>query len=196
MTKLVVRLQSSEFPETSFASQPKTMYRAGTGYCRIEEFPDLENGIHGLVIMNEPDTWMVNRLNKSAKHFVDEGPTFNCRMPVFVDQVRSVEDTKTKLMQLEFGRELAYFKRNGATESEGPVLQGKPTKAYSLEVEDCTLFLITTGTPERPVAIARDRAEPKNRETYWYGAFEQVPFDIKLFEKPQGVTIEDVKPEK
>ena len=62
MTKLIVRLESPEVPGQSFAAKPKTLYRAGTGYCRTEELPDPEHGIHGLMIINEPDVWMVNRL--------------------------------------------------------------------------------------------------------------------------------------
>lgn len=66
MTKLTVRLQSPDIPEESFAAKPKTMYRTGNGYCRTEELPDPEQGIHGLMIINEPDVWMVNLLTKAA----------------------------------------------------------------------------------------------------------------------------------
>ncbi len=106
MTKLVVHLQSPDVPEDSFGAKPKTMYRAGTGYCRIEELPDEEHGIHGLMIINEPDTWMVNLLAKTAQHYIDSGPTFNSRMPIFVfgQDIKSAEDLKRPAFQLEFGR--------------------------------------------------------------------------------------------
>ena len=84
MIKLAVRLQSPEVPGDSFAAKPKIMYRAGTRYCRTEEVPDPEHGIHGLMIFNEPDVWMVNLLGKTTQHYVDPGPTFNCRMPIFI----------------------------------------------------------------------------------------------------------------
>src|SRR5947209_3367332 len=71
MTKLVVRLESPDVPKTSFPALPKTMYRAGSRYCRIEELPDSEHGIHGLVVINEPDIWLANRLDKTAQHQVD-----------------------------------------------------------------------------------------------------------------------------
>src|ERR1035441_3745446 len=85
MTKLMVKSESPDTPKDSFASQPKRMYRTGTGYCRIEENPDPEHGIHGLMIINEPDVWMINRLDKTARHIVDAGPTFNCRLPIFAE---------------------------------------------------------------------------------------------------------------
>ncbi len=94
MTEFKVKLESTEIPKDSFSAQPKGMYRAGAGYCRSEENPDLENGIHGLLIMNEPDSWLINRLSKTARQMVDPGPTFICRMPIFakLEDIKSTDD--------------------------------------------------------------------------------------------------------
>jgi hypothetical protein len=193
MIKLAVRVQSPEIPEDSFAAKPKVMYRAGNRYCRTEEMPDRENLIHGLMIINEPDIWMVNLFPKIAQHLTDPGPTFNCRMPIFVygDEIKSAGDMNQPLFELEFGRELTYFTGRGATPKQGPVLRGKATMAYSTEVGDSLLLLFTTGTPEQPWAVIRQRG--KTREIIWYGVYEQLPFDPKLFGKPEGVKIEDAK---
>jgi hypothetical protein len=58
-------------------------------------------------------------------------------------------------------------------------------------VGDSQLFLFTTGTPERPWAVVRQRES--TREIFWYGDYEQIPFDSELFARPKGVKIEDVK---
>lgn len=193
MTKVVVRLQSPDAPEGSFAAQPKAIYRGGTRYCRIEEWPDTEHGIHGLVIINEPDTWLVNLLAKTAQHQVDSGPTFNCRLPIFAlgENIKSSADMHSPLVELEFGREIAYFEAKGATSGPGPTLEGKTTKAYKIEIADSQLLLFTSGTPEKPLAVARQHGN--KRDVYWYGTYEEVPFDAKLFAKPEGVKIEDAK---
>lgn len=192
MIRLTVRIQSPDIPENSFAAKPKVMYRAGTGYCRIEEMPDPDQGIHGLSIINEPDVWMVNLMTKSAQHFVDAGPTFNCRLPLFtVDKIETATDARNPISDLEFGRELAYFKAKSAVPRDGPVLRGKSTKAYMVEIGDSQLHLFTTGTPERPTAVARQHGN--SREILWYGDYEELPFDAKLFAKPEGVRIEEAK---
>lgn len=193
MTVLSVHVQSPSVPEGSFGAKPKVMYRAGSRYCRTEEMPDPENGIHGLMIINEPHVWMVNLLAKTARHIVDQGPTFNCRMPIFVygEDVKSAGDLKNPLNELEFGREIEYFKGKGATPSDGPTLQGKATIAYTVHVGESQLILFTIGRPERPRAVAR--LHDAAREIYWYGLYEQIPFDPKLFAKPTGVKIEDVE---
>lgn len=192
MTKLTVRLENPDVPKESFAAKPKVVYRAGAVYCRTEEVPDTEHGIHGLMIISEPDVWMVNLLSKTAQHFTDPGPTFNCRMPMFGGgQVKSATDANQPLLQLEFGRELAYFKDKGAASKKGPVLRDKPTNVYTAEIGDSQLFLFTTDMSERPWAVARKHGD--TTEIFWYGIYEELPFDFKLFAKPQGVKIEEAK---
>jgi hypothetical protein len=192
MIKLTVRLESPEVPAESFAAKAKTMYRAGNGYCRTEELPDPEHGVHGLMILSEPDAWMVNLLTKTAKHFVDSGPTFNCHLPIFQgEEAKSAAEMRNLLLELEFGRELGYFKGRRAAPKEGPVLRDKPTTVYSIGIGDSQLFLFTTGAPERPWAVARQQGNV--REIFWYGVYEQLPYDPKLFAKPVDVKIEEVK---
>jgi hypothetical protein len=53
-----------------------------------------------------------------------------------------------------------------------------------LDIDDSQLFLFTTETPERPLAVARQRGNM--REVFWYGSYEQLPFDAKLFTKPEA----------
>ena len=84
MTKIEAHLEGPQVMADSFSAKPKVIYRADTRYCRLEEAQDTENKIHGLLIVNEPDAWMVNLYNKSAQHMVDPGPTFNCKLPIIV----------------------------------------------------------------------------------------------------------------
>jgi hypothetical protein len=37
MNRITVQLDGSEVPQNSFARKPKTIYRAGGTYCRVEE---------------------------------------------------------------------------------------------------------------------------------------------------------------
>jgi hypothetical protein len=120
----------------------------------------------------------------------DPGPTFNCRLPVFADDVKSAAKGN-QVTGLEFGRELAYFRERGATVKDGPALQGKATKAYTVGIGDLQLILFTTGTPERPVAVTKQQGS--KCEVYWYGTYEELPFDPKLFARPEGVKIEEAK---
>src|ERR1700674_1668882 len=167
MTKVEVTLQSPDVPTGSFAAKPKVFYRAGNRYCRIEEAPDPEQGIHGLMIINEPDFWMVNLLAKTARHGVDPGPTLNCHLPIFAEgSPQSLDEETKQIRQLEFGQEAEFFKAKGATAQKGPVLQTKETTVYRTRIGPTALALFTYGTPERPLAVARQYGD-KN-EIFWY----------------------------
>ncbi|HVN93127.1 MAG TPA: hypothetical protein VMT38_05505 [Terracidiphilus sp.] len=196
MTKMMVQLAGTDIARDSFAAKPKIFYRAGTTYCRVEEQPDPENGIHGLVIINEPDIWMVNLADQTARHYVDDGPTFNCHMPIFGDRSSGMpKEVATQIGALEFGFEMEFFKGHGAVREPGPVLQigGQPvqTNGYRLHFGDWMVALFTGGDVEKPAAVAMFHGE--EHFTYYYAGYDLLPFDATLFAKPSGVKIEEEK---
>jgi len=192
MVKIVVHLEGPEVLEGSFLAQPKVIYRAGTKYCRVEETEDSQSKIHGLLIVNEPDAWMINLYDKSARHLVDPGPTFNCKLPIFAP-VDSKDEASMLYENLQFGSELNFFKQMGATGQPGPEEGGKKTTQYVIEIGATRFLMFTIGAPnERPLAIAR--AVGKKFEVFVYTAYEEAPFDSKLFSRPDGVKISETKP--
>src|SRR5271170_8131803 len=136
MTKMVVSYESSGIAPGSFPTQPRTLYRVGTKYCRGEDPPNPAEHAQWLSIINEPDSWTVNLMKKKAEHRVDPGPTLECRMPIFRDkQVKSDRDTNP-FLALEYAEELQYFKGKGIEPKPGPVLREKQTTAYTTKIAD------------------------------------------------------------
>src|SRR5260370_14544893 len=175
MTKIEVVLQSSDAPAGSFAAKPRVLYRAGNRYCRVEEAPAPDQGIHGLMMISEPDWWMVNLVSKTARHGVDPGATFNWRLVIFANGTpQSLDDDSKQIMQLEFGRELEFFKGRGAVPKKGPVLQTRETTGYTVTVGTKALALFTYGTPERPLAVTQQH-DGKN-DIYWYSGYGAMCF--------------------
>lgn len=193
MTKIVVQADGPDLPQDSFARKPKTIYRAGNSYCRIEEMPDPEHGIHGLTIISEPDIWMVNLATKTAQHLVDGGPTYNCRLPIFLGPVAGTADNVNYVqLRLEFGHELEFFKKTGAIRQDpGPVLQNQRTVGYVIDMGSTRLALYTYGPNDFPLLVGR--TYDKKGELIWYSGYGQVPFDPKIFAKPDGVSIVEAK---
>jgi hypothetical protein len=189
MTKITVQLDGPEVPQDSFARKPKTMYRAGGTYCRAEEAADPEHNIQGLLIVNEPDAWMVNLATKTAQHTVDPGPTFHCHLPIFSGPVPNTpDDVDYAKLGLEFGHELEYFQKMGAARQDpGPILQKQQTVAYYLDMGGTRFALFTYGSNEFPLLVAHTVGN--KGEMFWYSGYGRVPFDPKLFAKPEGITI-------
>jgi hypothetical protein len=192
MTKIEAHLEGPEVMAGSFSAKSKVIYRAGTGYCRLEEAQDTKNKIHGLLIVNEPDAWMVNLYDKSARHMVDPGPTFNCRLPIFAS-VDSKDEAGILYQDLQFGSEVKFFKKMGSAGQPGPDEGGRKRTRYTIEIGNTRFVMLTINTPnERPLAVAR--AVGDKGEVFIYTAYDELPFDPKLFAKPEAVKISEAKP--
>lgn len=95
---------------TTFAAQPKVYYRIGSDRMRVEEAVDAANGIHGILVVSEPNIWMANLYDGTGRHIVDPGPTFFARAPVF-----GIQGLSGKLIGLEFGCEADFIAANAPT---------------------------------------------------------------------------------
>ena len=71
MMKVVTRDTAPNTPSGSFPSKPKTLYRMGETYGRLEEMPDSDQGIHGLIVVAEPKVWMINLWDKTGRLILD-----------------------------------------------------------------------------------------------------------------------------
>ena len=193
MLKIVVQFDSPGLPKDAFIRQPKVIYRAGNRYCGVEEALDAEHGLQQLAIVNEPDAWMVNLVTKKAQHIVDSAPTLICHLPIFSGPPEGSSDTTDYVkLGLEFGSEFEFFQKMGATPQPGPVLQTKQTTSYTLDFGDIRLALFTFGPSHRPLLLGRTYQHKGG--LFWYSEYGLMPFDPKLFSKPEGVTIQKSKP--
>jgi hypothetical protein len=189
MTHVVVELSGTDIPEGSFAGKPKTLWRATNSYCRSDEEPDPAQGLHLSIIMNEPDSWLVDFANNRAKHMVDHGPTFNCRLPIFAF---SMELIQSKVGGLEYGHELDFFQKNGAKQVDGPNLESFKANYYELPLDGMVLKLVERVDIHAPIFISLLQGEKVTTVRYLLWE-DQIPFKADLFSKPTGVTMEEVK---
>src|ERR1700730_4190378 len=135
MIHIVVQYSGTDIPANSFMERPMAFWRAGNSFCRSEEEMDPIQFVHLVTITNEPDAWLVDLASSRAKHIVDLGPTFNCRLPVFAFGQAMATGT---LGQLEFGHELEFFKAHLATEVKGPEMKSFKALYYELNIDGTT----------------------------------------------------------
>lgn len=137
--------------------------------------------------MNEPDAWLINLADNSAKHVLDTGPTFNCRLPIFA---MDREMAKSKIGELEIGHEIEFFQANGAKLIDGPKLQFE-AKYYELRIGDSSLRLVERVDTHVPIMIGLMRGDKMYKARYLM--WEEVPFREDMFAKPTGVKVEEAK---
>src|SRR5882724_6492134 len=137
------RLVSKQIAADSFDAQTKKVWRIGKDYLRFEDAPNPQTKIHGLIIVAEPDIWIVDRNTNQAQHTVDPGPNYKIHFPLFASE------TSEKLRGLEFGSELEYFHDNNAKELPAEEVDGFKCRVYRLEMDDrdVTLFEKTDDVP-------------------------------------------------
>jgi hypothetical protein len=192
MTKMVVRLMGPGIKPKSFAALPKTIYRAGPHYARIEDPPDARQQIHKLTIIAEPDAYSINLIDKKGTHAIDQGNPHGLHLPVVLPF--DPKHQLGKLDQLEFGDEEDFFKDAGAAPEPGPTVNAKPTDALRLKIPGGSATLVLRAATHEPVFLSWQTKEGTYK--YEYIEYKDLPFDSKLFTKPAGITYKEIPPDK
>ncbi len=186
MTHIIFRIVDPNTPEGHFALAPKEMWRMGSRYMRMEEPPDPDRGVHGLIIVDEPHIFMINRYNNQGQHIVDPGPTFNVHMPIFPFPQDS------DIYKLEFGHEWEFFKQRQAQSMPNVKDGDKRYKSYLLEIDGARLILFVdeaTGQPAQLSLEAEKAAYVLHYDMYESG----LEPDMNLFKVPAGVKISEAE---
>jgi len=180
--RIVTANNSPGIPKDSFARKPKVTYRAGNGQVRQEEMPDTEGGIHQLSVIHWPDLWVVNLLDKTGQHVVDDSPKSDVTIAAL--GVEPSDGLPPAWAALEFGCEWKFFAANKAVQA--------PTSK-----DDMVKHQITDGAWRVTLMTARDSQTPwalilaKDGIAVYairYLSYEhRAEVDPALFAKPEGI---------
>lgn len=184
LLKVVTTIEAPDLPPDHFYRVPKILYRAGERQGRVEEALNPESGVHLLIVVNEPDLWMVNLADGKGQYLRDPGPTFYFRARLFGDAAVN----STFIRNLEIGCEVAWMLEAGVK----PEQTKHPTLGAVNKLE------FTEGS-ERLVLFER-RGKPLRVELFgangWIMAMNYLSYEPnlkknpKLFIKPVGVIFE------
>jgi hypothetical protein len=190
MIKMNVRLMGPGIRPGSSAALPKLIYRAGTRYARMEDAPEARQQIEKVTIIAEPDAYSVDLMGRTGTHAIDQGGPNDMHLPMVLPL--DPNHRLGALDRLEFGEELDFFQKAGATKTAGPVINGKPTDKYSLEVAGSQAELITR--EESDVAVFVSWTTKEGTYKYEYSVYQEAPFDAKLFSRPSGIKFREILP--
>lgn len=182
MKKFEVRYVADDIEPSSFGAQPRTCYRAGDSYGRVEEAPDQPLGLHGLIIIAAPDVWMINLFDSSGKHIVYKTSPIQARMPILASGQKAFQD-------LEFGKELQFFTDKNISAAEGPEIDGTKTKSYkySESLIDTELLVNNDAEPLRLTI-----STPQGKRTLVYSSYKTLPFDPNKFKQPTDISFSEI----
>ena len=188
MTRMVVRLMGPGIEPGSFAALPKTIYRAGDEYARIEDAPDARQHVQKLTVIAGRDAWSANLTDKHGTHSVEHGGAGDLPIPIVLPL-----DPRHKLGKLdgiEFGAEYEFFEQAGAVKKSGPVINAKATDAFALDGPEGAAMLVTRTGTHTPVTLSWHAAEGAYK--YEYIEYADQPFESRLFAKPSGIDFKEL----
>lgn len=197
MTKIVYRDISTNLLLSSFAAQPRTLYRMGEKYNRSEEAPDPVLGIHGLIIINEPDAWMINLMDKTGTHMVDSGPTYvvhDCIVsPPNKSQAEFQAFKTSSISGFEFGKEMEFLKKHKARKSGAVSIGSVSCDRYELTIDGYSIELFAKTGTEIPyqLKVSKDQSQISYLQYDIYQADLQP--DVSLFKPPAGIEISEAQ---
>jgi len=183
MVYIEYRFIAVNIKPNSFEASVRKLWRYTDSYARLEEAPNPQTGIHGLLIANAPNSYLINRYTKVARHVVDRGPTYNVIIPVFPSE------REGKLKQLQMGRELAFFRANGAVAALDEPVDTTMCTVLRAKVDDSEIkFFLDKGSPQQPrqVWIRNPRSEYAVRYVRYR---TDLPVNLSLFAVPKDVQI-------
>lgn len=194
MTKIVYQRVDSAVKPDSVDAKPRTLYRAGEKYLRVEEAPTPGAKVHMLRITREPEAWAINLVDHTARHFLDPGPTFNARAPIFWSPKPAGEpDPDKQFVGLEFGNEQAFFRQFHATETASRKIEGKDCQALTVKTQTREVTLLFDPETGKPVQIESTK-DGKPDFVVRYVSYETgLSFDPSLFEPPEGLKITEAQ---
>lgn len=175
------RVMSPKLAPSSPEAQVRKLWLVGSKYMRFEDVPNPDTGVHGLIIVAEPDIWIIDRKTNKGQHSVDPGPSYAVHFPMLATE------SSDRLRQLEFGNELAFFQQNGARELAAQVVDGVNCRVLSLDVDDHELYLYLRrdGKPFQ-ITVKTDSSEYSVRIVKYEPASDP---DLNLFRPPLGVKL-------
>jgi len=189
MTMIVMRDTSPDVPRTSFAAKPRTLYRIGDTYGRIEEEPDPDRNIRGLIIVSEPKIWIINLRDKTGRFMIDPGPSHVFRAPVIPPEEPGQQQP---LRDLEYGREYEFLHANHAIPGNETV-DGKSYDKLCLAIDGFTISLLSHAGEERPYRMTVIKGQNLVLQVdYDYYRRDLEP-QMTLFEPPRNIRIAELQ---
>jgi len=178
-------------------AQPKRLWRKGGRYLRSVEQPVVSQALQdpkapmarqALVIIAEPDIWMIETASKEGRHSLDPGPVLEVRAPILTPGSAPPE-----FMSLEYGCEAEFVT------VRAPVAQ----KTVRWGGIDAGIHTYTVGTASLAILMDDRTGEPlmityvnQGRPIYIvrYDEYRQgLPDQPELFRPPPDVKIIEAK---
>jgi hypothetical protein len=186
MVRVVYQNATPGLAEDSLETAPKTLYRLGTKFGRLEQATRIGVETHGLRITNVPDSWIIDTITETGRYSYDASGSLHFRAPVFP----AYEDAEF-LSTLEFGCELAFMIEHSTEPPIEAEITEKKLLNYTVRNGRYRVHLAVLEESRRPVGVGLFEGE-EMLQYIRYVDYRHLPFNPGLFYPPADMKIEVV----
>lgn len=180
------KFNSDRIKPGTFEDSTRKLWRVGHRYLRLQEAPDPAAQIHGLIITNAPNTYLINLFTMQGKHVVDPGPSIDVHVPVFA------AERHERLKALEMGHEFEYFAAPNTKIKYGVAIDGVRFDRYNVYFGDFEICMFAFAGTQTPFIVSLKHPDRDYAVQYLkYEARDDV--DYTLFDVPEGVKLTRVQ---
>ena len=156
---------------------------AGTEYARIEQPADSSSGQKNLIIVHQPDIWIIDVKKDKVSHTVNPGPDFSIHNPILGP------DTPIDLSALEYGHEVEFFDHSKTAALGTTEFDGVRCNATKVRSSTCDVVLYTSIKTNKPLRLEVFKDTNLILQVKYLSYDTDLAFDSWLFEPPKNVSM-------
>lgn len=189
LVHIVTRNISPGVAASDRTAQPRELWRQGAFFLRSLDAADPTSGAQPLVIVSEPDIWVINLATREGRHAVDAGPDLEVRAPIL-----PVRGLPPSMAALEFGCEPEYVA--AFAPREGRVVPWGATQAalHSYSEGEHTVAILMDQRRNVPLMVSYLRAGKPVLVIRYDDYRNDLPERPQLFIPPPNVKLIETGP--
>jgi hypothetical protein len=187
MVRIITHDATPRDPGPAASTKSQTFYRLGSRYARLEQTSDAAPTPQTLVVIAEPDIWFVNLSDKTGRHVVDPGPTFDVHVALL-----SGRDLPPAFLELELGCEGEFVQAHAPGSAGRAKIGGRDVELHRVISGDHVIEIAMVAG--RPVQVSYLRAGKLVAATAYDRYETGLAPDLSLFAPPAGIAFEEGRP--
>jgi hypothetical protein len=184
LIRIVVRYVATELPEDESA-KPKTIYLAGALHARIEQNAGTKDSSPNVIIVNQPDIWIVDLGKKIGTHSINPGPDFTIHNPILG------ADCPEEFFDFEFGREIEFLERVGAKTLEHKQIRERRCETREFEAGNYLVVVYVDAVKKLPVELKAFQDGRMKFKVEYVSYDLNLAFDPALFAPPKNIELSE-----
>jgi len=183
MTRMEFSLTAPDLQVDSVGARPKTIYLAGKTCARIEQYADVSSDLKNLIIVREPEIWLVDIRRKTVGHSTNRSNDLTVHNPILGP------DGPEDLIEFEYGHEVEFFNKAHTSHLGRKKWRGIECDVREVASGDYRFRLYRDRSTNLPVKIEALKNGAIMFDVQYLSYRNDILFDPSLFQPAADLTV-------